>query len=337
MTLPVFRKHSVPVVLAPMAGISDSVFRRICAEHGCDFTYTEMVSAKGLFYGGRKTRELIRVSDAERPCAVQLFGSEPDIVADMIKSIADDYPDDISMIDINMGCPMPKITGNGEGSALMRDVKKASRLMEAAAKASPLPVSCKFRKGWDEKSVNAVEFARAMEESGAALLTVHGRTREQLYSGKADREIIARVVSAVSVPVLGNGDIFSGESALQMLRETGCAGLMVARGAQGNPFIFDEIRAKLDGSPYAPPTDHERMSEAIRHAEGFLEEKDPRLFPELRKHMSWYSRGMRGSTELRRSVNAARTPDELLSLLYRFRGSLTPEGGENGDFCGFDE
>lgn len=322
MTLPVFKKHSVPVVLAPMAGISDTVFRRICAEHGCDFTYTEMVSAKGLFYGGRKTRELIRVSDTERPAAVQLFGSEPDIVAEMIKVIADEYPEDVSMIDINMGCPMPKITGNGEGSALMRDVNKAAALMEAAVKASPLPVSCKFRKGWDESSVNAVEFARAMEQSGASLVTVHGRTREQLYHGTADRDIIAQVVAAVKIPVLGNGDVFSGESALDMLRKTGCAGLMVARGAQGNPFIFEEIRAAIDGVPYTPPTDTIRMNEAIRHAELFLSEKDPRLFPELRKHMSWYTKGMRGAIELRREVNTAKTPAALLGLLRAFRDSL---------------
>ena len=305
-----------------MAGISDSVFRRICVEHGCDFTYTEMVSAKGLYYGGSKTRSLLRVSPAERPCAVQLFGSEPEVVSEMIRLIYWEYPEDVAMIDINMGCPMPKITGNGEGSALMRDVKKAARLMEAAAKASPLPVSCKFRKGWDEEHINAVEFARAMEQSGASLLTIHGRTREQLYHGRADREIIARVVEAVSIPVLGNGDIDSAESALDMLERTRCAGLMVARGAEGNPFIFDEIRAALDNKPYTPPTDRERMSEALRHAEGFLEEKDARLFPELRKHMSWYTKGMRGALDFRRAVNTARSPEEMLDLIRAFRDSL---------------
>ena len=312
----------MPVVLAPMAGISDAVFRRICVEHGCDFTYTEMVSAKGLFYGGAKTRGLIRVSPEEAPCAVQLFGSDPGIVSDMIKRIYEESEGDICLVDINMGCPMPKITGNGEGSALMRDIPKAAKLMEAASKASPLPVTCKFRKGWDEKSVNAVEFAVAMEQSGAALVTVHGRTREQLYHGEADREIIARVVEAVSIPVFGNGDIFSGEAAKRMLEETHCAGLMVARGAEGNPFIFEEIRAALDGTPYVPPTDRERMSQAIRHAEEFLREKDPRLFPELRKHMSWYTKGMRGAMELRRGVNTARTPGEMLGLLRAFRDGL---------------
>lgn len=321
MTLPVFQKHDKPVVLAPMAGVSDSVFRRICVEHGCDFTYTEMVSAKGLLYGGRKTRELLSISPGELPCAVQLFGSDPEIVADMVKMIADECPD-VSMIDINMGCPMPKITGNSEGSALMRDVPRAAAVMSAAVSASRLPVSCKFRKGWDDSSINAVEFARAMEESGASLLTVHGRTREQFYHGPADREIIARAVQAVSIPVLGNGDIFSADDAEEMLEKTGCAGIMVARGAEGDPFIFDEIRARLDGAEYTPPADFERMNEAIRHAEGFLAEKDPRLFPELRKHMSWYSKGMRGAIEFRRAVNTARSPQELLDLIYAFRDSL---------------
>ena len=322
MILPVFKKHIPPVVLAPMVGISDAVFRRICVEHGCDFTYTEMVSAKGLFYGGRKTRELIRVSPAEKPCAVQLFGSEPDIISEMIKGIAEDYCGEIAMIDINMGCPMPKITGNGEGSALMRDIPRAAAVMEAAVKASPLPVSCKFRKGWDGEHVNAVEFARAMEQSGASLLTVHGRTREQLYHGPADWDIIGEVVSAVRVPVLGNGDVFSGSAAKQLIDKTGCAGVMVARGAEGNPFIFEEIRAALEGRPYDPPSERERMTEAIRHAEEFLKEKDPKLFPELRKHLSWYTKGMRGALEFRREVNTARSPCDMLDLLYAFRDTL---------------
>lgn len=322
MILPIFKKHDVPALLAPMAGVTDAVFRRICVEHGCDFTYTEMVSAKGLFYGGRKTRELIRVSQGEKPCAVQLFGREPVIVSDMIKALADEYGGDIALFDINMGCPMPKITGNGEGSALMRNVPAAAKLMRAAASASDIPVSCKFRKGWDDASVNAVEFAKAMEESGAALVTVHGRTREQLYHGRADRGIIAEVVKAVSIPVIGNGDVFSGADARAMLDETGCAGVMIARGAEGNPFIFDEVRAAIDGLPYVPPTDRERMDEAIRHARLFLEEKDPRLFPELRKHISWYSKGMRGALDLRRKVNVAGTPEKLMELITAFRDTL---------------
>lgn len=321
MDFPVKFKHDIPVMLAPMAGVTDIVYRNICARHGADFTFTEMVSAKGLLYGGKKTRALISVGEAERPCAVQLFGSEPAIVADMIKMIADEYAGDICMADINMGCPMPKITSNGEGSALMLNVSKAAAVMEAAAKASSLPVSCKFRKGWDESHVNAVEFARAMEQSGAAMLTVHGRTREQLYHGAADRRIIAEVVQAVEIPVIGNGDVTDGASALDMLK-TGCAGIMAARGAEGNPFVFAEIRAAIEGRPYSPPTERERMDAAILHAETFIAAKPAPLFPELRKHMSWYTKGMRGALELRRRVNTARTPEELLSLLYNFRETV---------------
>lgn len=320
--LPIFEKHITPVVLAPMAGISDSVYRRICVEHGCDFTFTEMISAKGLYYGGAKTRALLSVSEAERPCAVQLFGSEPDMIAEMIKRIAEELEGDFAMIDLNMGCPMPKITSNGEGSALMRNVPLAGCIVEAAVKASPLPVSVKFRKGWDEKTANAKEFAQAMEQSGASLLTVHGRTREQLYHGPADLEAIASAVGAVKIPVLGNGDVFSGEAAVKMLRETGCAGVMIGRGAEGDPFIFEEVRAAIDGLPYSPPTQYARMSEAIRHAELFLKEKDEKLFPELRKHVSWYTKGMRGALELRRQVNVARSPRELLGLMYAFRSTL---------------
>ena len=327
MILPIFKKHAVPAVLAPMAGVTDAVFRRICVEHGCDFTYTEMVSAKGLMYGGRRTEALLKVSEEEKPCAVQLFGSEPDIVADIIKRIAD--TGEVSMVDINMGCPMPKITSNGEGSALMRDIPKAAGLMYAAARASCLPVSCKIRKGWDASSVNAAEFALAMEESGAQLITVHGRTREQLYHGEADLDIIREVVDAVSIPVIGNGDVNSGEAALNMLKSTGCAGVMAARGAQGNPFIFDEIRAKLDGVPYTPPTGYERMTEAVRHAEGFLREKDARLYPELRKHMAWYSKGLRGSLEFRREINNAPSPEKMLEILYLFRDFTLDNEAQN--------
>ncbi|MBO4384473.1 MAG: tRNA dihydrouridine synthase DusB [Clostridia bacterium] len=309
-----------------MAGITDAVFRSICVEHGCDFTYTEMVSAKGLKYGGKKTEALLAAADNEKPCAVQLFGSEPDIVADMIKRIADEYPGEIAMIDINMGCPMPKITSNGEGSALMLDEKRAAKLMYAAARATELPVSCKFRKGWDDGHVNAVEFAGIMEENGASLLTVHGRTREQLYHGEADRDIIRDVVRAVKIPVIGNGDVFSGESAKAMLDYTGCAGVMVARGARGNPFIFGEIRAALSNAPYTPPTDFERMSEAVRHAELFLEKKDPKLFPELRKHMAWYTKGMRGALDVRRAVNTAGSPEEMLGILRKFGDQLLTTG-----------
>ena len=239
-----------PVLLAPMAGVTDLAFREICRAMGADFSYTEMVSAKGLYYGSERTASLLAASPLERPYGVQLFGAEPEIVAGMAKRLADEAHPGLALIDLNMGCPARKITGNGEGSALMLDLPRAARIIESAAKSSSLPITVKFRKGFDAAHINAVAFARMAEESGAAMLTVHGRTREQMYSGKADWDIIAAVKTAVSIPVIGNGDVFSGQDALALRAHTGCDGIMVARGAEGNPFIFREIHAALAGKPY---------------------------------------------------------------------------------------
>lgn len=306
------------MLLAPMAGITDDVFRKLCVMQGCDFTFTEMVSAKGIHYNSRKTRELLRIGALERPCGVQLFGSEPGIMAQTAKRLEAEYRGEIALIDINMGCPAPKITGNGEGSALMRNLGLASKIISAVAAAVELPVSVKFRKGWDDKHVNAVEFARMAQESGAAFVTVHGRTRCQMYAGAADWDIIARVKQAVSIPVVGNGDVFSGEAALRMLEYTGCDGIMAARGAQGNPFLFAQIRAALSGEGCAAPSAQERILMAIRHASEFLAERDAGAFIELRKHMAWYTKGIYGSTQLRRRINTCADADELLKLMREF-------------------
>jgi tRNA-dihydrouridine synthase B len=313
-----------PVLLAPMAGVTDSAFRRLAIREGCDFTFTEMVSANGLHYNNRKTEELISISGEETPCGVQLFGHDPAIVSETVVRLFENLvtPEQVSIVDINMGCPAPKITSNGDGSALMKDPCLAARIIEAAVKASPVPVSVKFRKGWDEEHVNAVEFARMAEESGAAFITVHGRTRMQMYSGTADREIIARVVQAVSIPVVGNGDIFSGESALDMFEKTGCAGVMVARGAQGDPFIFAEVKAALSGESYTPPIEAERLGTALEHISGYLSGHGTRAFADMRKHVAWYTKGMRGSTELRRKVNNCADADELIRLVERFREAI---------------
>lgn len=311
----------VPVLLAPMAGITDSAFRRLCIERGCDYTFTEMVSANGLHYKNRKTQELISISEAEKPCGVQLFGHDPAIIAETVQRLFESLvsSEDVSIVDINMGCPAPKITSNGDGSALMKNPALAGKIIEAAVKASPVPVSVKFRKGWDENSVNAVEFARIAEKSGASFITVHGRTRMQMYSGKADRELIKSVVDAVNIPVVGNGDIFSGESALDMLETTGCAALMVARGAQGDPFIFSEIKAALYGENYVKPSESERLDTAIRHIEEYVSGHGGGAFVDMRKHIAWYTKGMYGSNELRRQVNSCSDAEALIKLIRAFR------------------
>ncbi len=314
-----------PVLLAPMAGVTDLAFREICRAMGADFSYTEMVSAKGLYYGSERTASLLAASPLERPYGVQLFGAEPEIVAEMAKRLADEAHPGLALIDLNMGCPARKITGNGEGSALMLDLPRAARIIESAAKSSSLPITVKFRKGFDAAHINAVAFARMAEESGAAMLTVHGRTREQMYSGKADWDIIAAVKTAVSIPVIGNGDVFSGQDALALRAHTGCDGIMVARGAEGNPFIFREIKAALAGKPYAPPTNAERIDTALAHARRLVECRGARAVIEMRKHVAWYLSGMRGASALRAQVNATGSLAELESMLTQYKHAL------NGD------
>lgn len=314
-----------PVLLAPMAGVTDLAFRELCRAMGADFSYTEMVSAKGLYYGSERTASLLAASPIERPYGVQLFGAEPEIVAGMAKRLADEAHPGLALIDLNMGCPARKITGNGEGSALMLDLPRAARIIESAAKSSSLPITVKFRKGFDAAHINAVAFARMAEESGAAMLTVHGRTREQMYSGKADWDIIAAVKTAVSIPVIGNGDVFSGQDALALRAHTGCDGIMVARGAEGNPFIFREIQAALAGKPYAPPTNAERIDTALAHARRLVECRGARAVIEMRKHVAWYLSGMRGASALRAQVNAIGSLAELESMLTQYKHAL------NGD------
>lgn len=311
-----------PVLLAPMAGVTDLAFRELCRAMGADFSYTEMVSAKGLYYGSERTASLLAASPLERPYGVQLFGAEPEIVAEMAKRLADEAHPGLALIDLNMGCPARKITGNGEGSALMLDLPRAARIIESAAKSSSLPITVKFRKGFDAAHINAVAFARMAEESGAAMLTVHGRTREQMYSGKADWDIIAAVKTAVSIPVIGNGDVFSGQDALALRAHTGCDGIMVARGAEGNPFIFREIKAALAGEPYVPPTSAERIDTALAHAQRLVECRGARAVIEMRKHVAWYLSGMRGASALRAQVNGIGSLAELEAMLTQYKRTL---------------
>ena len=307
-----------PVLLAPMAGITDTAFREMCLKYGAELAYTEMISAKGMHYNCMATRKLIELSEREGPCGVQLFGSSPDILADISREIESEYGEKVALIDINMGCPARKIVSNGEGSALMLDLPLASQIISAVKKAVRLPVSVKFRKGFDSEHLNAVEFAKMAQDSGADIITIHGRTREQMYSGKVDLDAIAAVKRSVTIPVIGNGDIFCGADAANMFKYTGCDGIMVARGAQGNPFIFEEIKAYLSGSPYTPPSAEQRAAAALEHAKRHLFLKLELIIIELRKHMAWYVSSALGVGKIRTRLMRAQTLDDIESALAEY-------------------
>lgn len=302
------------VMLAPMAGVTDLSFRQLCREQGCSYTVTEMVSAKAVLYNNRNTDILLRREPEEGAVALQLFGSDPDIMAEIAARLEDRG---FAAIDVNMGCPVPKIVGNGEGSALMKEPSLAGRIIEKMSAAVSCPVTVKFRKGFDDAHVNAVEFAHIMEESGAAALTVHGRTREQYYSGNADWDIIKKVKERVSIPVFGNGDIFTAQDAVRMLAETGCDGVAVARGAKGNPWIFREIKASLAGMPIPERPSPSEILLMIKKQASLMVNYKPEYIAvrELRKHVSWYTAGLRGGAALRAQVNQTESLEELYALL----------------------
>ncbi len=304
-----------PVLLAPMAGYTDSAFRLLCRSFGCDLAYTEMVSAKGLHYLNGRTQILLNLDPEETDVAVQLFGSDAAILAEQAERLCDALGTRLRLIDVNMGCPANKIVKNGEGCALMRTPEKAAGILSAVVKRSRVPVTVKFRAGWDAQSVNAPAFAAMAEECGVAAVTVHGRTRMQQYAGHADLDVIAAVKARVHIPVIGNGDVRDGRSALAMLRQTGCDGLMIARGALGNPFVFPEIRAALANAPYTPPTERMRRETAIRHADMVMARKGEHGLLELRKHIPYYITGMRGAARLRTALMNAKSVADLRALL----------------------
>ena len=303
-----------PYILAPMAGVTDLPFRLLCKEQGAGLLCMEMVSAKAIQYNNKNTKALLEIHPEEQPVSLQLFGSDPDVISEIAKQI-EELP--FAILDINMGCPVPKIVRNGEGSALMKNPKLVYEIVSKTAKAIQKPVTVKIRKGFDEDSINAVEIAKIIEDAGGAAVAVHGRTREQYYSGKADWDIIRQVKEAVSIPVIGNGDVVSGESAIAMMEQTGCDGVMIGRGAQGNPWIFSELlEYEKTGVMPQRPSMEELKEMMLRHARLQIEYKGEFLgIREMRKHVSWYTTGLPNSARLRGEINAVESYEGLQELL----------------------
>ncbi len=307
------------IILAPMAGITDMPFRALCREQGATFSYTEMISAKALYYKNKNTLPLLQVAEGERPIAVQLFGNEPDLLAQEALKL-EDGPYDV--FDVNMGCPVPKVVNNGEGSALMRDPEKIGQIVSAMTKVLHKPVTIKIRKGFSADQINAVEVAKRAEDAGAAAIAIHGRTREEYYSGHADYDIIRQVKEAVSIPVMGSGDIYKGKDAKRMLDETGCDAVMIARGARGNPWVFREVAHFLETGEELPRPSVEEVKEMIlRHARMLIDFCGENMaIRQMRKHAGYYVTGYPDASKIRREVNLCVTFSDLERTLTKWEG-----------------
>lgn len=301
------------VVLAPMAGVTDKAFRLIAREHGCGLIYTEMISAKALTYKNIRTKALLDLTGEEQPIAVQLFGSEPETMADAARIAVGEGA---QILDINMGCPVPKVVKNGEGSALLNNKDVAYRIVRAMAKAVKVPITVKIRAGWNQEDINAVDFAKKMEEAGASAVAVHGRTREQFYAGQADWEIIKRVRDNVEIPVIGNGDIWTPQDAQEMLNATGCDAVMLGRGVLGNPWLISRVRRYQQGEEVSPPTLQEKIKGAIKHLDLTIKLKGEVMgVREMRKHLAWYLKGLPYTAPLKEMIYKAVTREDIIDLL----------------------
>lgn len=313
-------KFESNIFLAPMAGVTDLPFRLLCKEFGCGLVYSEMISAKGLHYNNENTKQMLVVDDKEKPIAFQLFGSDSNILANMAKAI-EKHAD---IIDINMGCPAPKIVKNGEGSALMKEPKKIGEIVKSVSSSVNKPVTIKIRRGFDENYLNALEIAKVAEANGAAAIAIHGRTREQYYSGHADWEIIKQIKDNVRIPVIGNGDVDTPQKAKAMFEQTGCDAIMVGRAAQGNPWIFEQINHYLKTGELLPsPTASEKIQMTIRHAHMLVEFKGEYIgIREMRKHIAWYTKGLLNSSNLRNEINLVDSLDKMIILLNEYIDNL---------------